>query len=71
MYKFRFNTDQESYNFCVGIAEKMSELFGISVEQAVEKINERWEGQDALGELCIIYHETKEYWAKDIYLSLK
>ncbi len=66
MYQFSFKTDQESYEFCTGIARKMAELFGITVEQAVEQINARWEGQDILG-ASLVYHETEEYWARDIY----
>lgn len=67
MHHFKFQTDEESYEFCVNIAKRMTELFSIPFEQAVEKINDRWAGQDALGSTCLIYHETEEYWAKDIY----
>jgi hypothetical protein len=48
------------------IANKMVELFGIFIDEAVGRINRDWRGQEIIG-MDIIYHETEEYWAKTIY----
>jgi hypothetical protein len=63
---FNFETDDESQKFCNAIAEKMSSLFGISIDEAVGRVNREWEGNSIIGD-DIIYHETEEYWANNIF----
>ena len=63
---FDFKTDKESYEFCMLIANKMVELFKISLNEAIGRINRDWNGKDILG-LDVVYHEDEEYWAKTIY----
>lgn len=64
--EFTFETDKESLRYCRRIAAIMQELFGLTMDEAADKINSRWRGLEMIGE-DLIYHETEEYWAKDIY----
>ena len=66
MNNFEFVTDEESEEFCIEIAKKMIELFGISMDEAMGRINRCWEGLEIVGD-DLIYHEDEEYWAKNIY----
>ncbi len=66
MSLFLFVTDKNSEEFCLLIAHKMVELFGISKEEAIGRINRDWKGQEIVG-MDVIYHEDEEYWAKEIY----
>ena len=61
-----FATDAESDAFCQEIVARIVRLFGISVEEAIGRINRLWRGIPFLGE-DIIYHETPDYWAHVMY----
>lgn len=63
---FLFETDSESEAFCERIAQEMVRLFGISPDEAVGRINNAWKGLSIVGD-DLIYHETEEYWANNIY----
>ena len=65
--EFIFETDQTSYDFCVLIAEEMVKNFDISLEEAIKRINFRWKKRGKIVGNSIVYHETVEYWAYDIY----
>jgi hypothetical protein len=65
--KFEFSTDSQSATFCEGIAVKMVELFGITTDEAIGRLNQEWRGLSLLGPNDMIYHEDEEYWAKTIY----
>ncbi|MFM1652554.1 hypothetical protein ACI7RC_10695 [Brevibacillus sp. B_LB10_24] len=67
MGNFEFITDQESERFCKTIVEKMIDLFSISEEEALGRINRKWRGIKFVGEDHIIYHELEDFWAYDIY----
>ena len=67
MYKFEI--DEESKAFCNQIAACMVLLFGISTTEAVSRINQQWAGLSFVGD-DIIYHDTAEDWAKNIYWGL-
>lgn len=41
--------------------------FGISIEEAVARINQHWYGQEFLEEDEIVFHEDAHYWAMVIY----
>ncbi len=45
----------------------MTELFGISNDEAVGRINARWKGLSFTGDKDLIYHEDPDFWARDIY----
>lgn len=66
--KFKFETDAKSQAFCESIAHEMVRLFGISSDEAVGRINKEWRNQSIVGD-DIIYHETEDYWAKNIYFG--
>jgi hypothetical protein len=66
MTSFEFETDDQSRAFCEQIAGKMVELFGISQQEAIGRINRDWRGLKVIG--CdIINHEDEAYWANTIY----
>jgi hypothetical protein len=66
--KFRFETDERAQEFCEAIANQMINLFGISIHEAIGRINREWHNNPIIGD-DIIYHETEEYWAKNIYFG--
>ena len=63
---FEFRTDSEAQKFCELIVKSISELFDISSDEALARINIAWKGNEIVGEDDPIYHEDEEYWAKDI-----
>ncbi len=67
MSKFLFETDQQSEEFCLRIAQEMMMLFGITELEAIGRINRQWQGQKIVGPDLMIYHEDEEFWAKTIY----
>lgn len=69
MEKFRIVADEHGIEFLTDIAKKMIELFGISEEEAIGRINKHWEGAEFIGEEKAVYHEDDEYWAKTIYFG--
>jgi len=71
MSRFTFNTDPDSEVFCVEIAAKMMELFGIPEPESIGRINRHWDGQSITGPCDMIDHEDAEYWAKTIYFGKK
>jgi hypothetical protein len=67
MSRFRFPTDSQSRDYLELIVEAMKELFGISDEEAVGRINRMWGAIEFVGPDDAIYHEGPDYWAKTIY----
>jgi hypothetical protein len=65
--KFEFLTDQQSQAFCEKVAAEMCRLFGISLDEAVERIDAHWYEQEILGEDDLVYHEDETFWANQIY----
>ena len=63
---FNFKTDEQSYEFCLMILNKMIELFKISREEALGRMNRTWNELEFI-DADIIYHEDEEYWANNIY----
>ncbi|WP_313919556.1 hypothetical protein [Tahibacter sp.] len=60
-------TDAEGREFCESIAREMVRLFGISLDEAVGRINRAWRDDRAVVADSVVYHETDSYWAKKIY----
>ncbi|MCY9698413.1 hypothetical protein [Paenibacillus alginolyticus] len=68
MSTFVFKTNQESDDFCKRIAGSMVELFCISREEAIRRINNQWRGVDLTGDMVeLITHELPNDWAYIIY----
>jgi hypothetical protein len=67
--------DNKALAFCHEIAEEMVRSYGISLSEAVARINRHWSAPGTSGRvpriwivgLDIVYHETAAYWAADIY----
>ncbi len=65
---FPFKTDEKSEAFCHSIAREMTELFGISEREAIQRISRFWGHlPELVGEPDIVYHETEDYSARTIY----
>lgn len=64
---FSFMTDARSQKFAEGIAEAMSRLFQISLDEAKGRVNRACTGFVIEGDDDPIYHEDEEHWAHDIY----
>ncbi|GMK38552.1 hypothetical protein PCCS19_16060 [Paenibacillus sp. CCS19] len=67
MGKFVFDTDNSTYKFCECIVNRMITSFGLSDEEAVGRINNLWAKLGSILEGDIMFHETPEFWAYDIY----
>ena len=64
---FEFTTDAQSAEFCETIVNRMVGLFGITVDEAIGRLNRDWKGLNLIGPTDMIYHEDEDYWAKTIY----
>ena len=71
---FRCAGDTEALDFCLEIAHRMTDTFGISRHEAIARINQHWSAPGPDGRtprvwiigLDIAYHETPKYWAQRI-----
>jgi len=67
--------DAEAMAFCWQVADEMAVLFGISLQEAVARVNRHWSQAGADGRvprvwvvgLDLVYHEEADYWAHRIY----
>ena len=67
MSRFAFLTDGKSAAFCDEIVAKMVELFRISENEAVGRLNREFQDMEFVGEEHVFYHEDDEYWANRVY----
>ena len=68
MSKFTFPVGEEDEAFCLEIAKTMVLYFGISLDDAISRINKHWEHADFTNSE-IHFHETTDYWARWIFLG--
>lgn len=75
MRKYDCNFDDFGREFLDSIVDKMIELFGISEDEAVGRINRHWPGQGFFDieredkEYNMAYHELPHFWANSIYYT--
>lgn len=69
MTKITVPARPEARRYINRIADKLVNLFGISREEAVGRINRFWSGKAFATDvdLLVLLHQTEEYWAKTIY----
>lgn len=67
MNKYIFETDAEAEAYCDKIATAMEALFAVPAAEAVARINQQWVGLVLTGNTFLLYQETPEYWANQIY----
>jgi len=67
MNTFIFETDDQATAFCEEIVRQMVEIFGITREESIGRINREWQGLKLVSPDDVIYHEDEIYWAKTIY----
>jgi hypothetical protein len=65
-YQFEFQATGASLRLCEDVVDRMMELFGISAEEALGRVNRKWGGRD-LDNDSLICHEDQDYWANNIY----
>jgi hypothetical protein len=65
--KFEFITNAKSAEFCEGIVNRMISLFGITIDEAIGRMNRDWKGLNLSDPNDVIFHEDEEYWANTIY----
>jgi hypothetical protein len=63
---FDFTVDSDAYDFCMTIANTMAQKYGISLEEAIKRINRLWVGDEIVGD-DLIYHRLESWWADHIY----
>lgn len=66
---FEFNLDEKGQEFCNEIVNVMVDQFQITEEEAVGRINKQWSNTEIMGECCMAYHESPEFWAYKIYFG--
>ncbi|WP_117211403.1 hypothetical protein [Allorhizocola rhizosphaerae] len=57
----------EVKGFLEEIVDEMVRLFRISRDEAIGRMNREWADQEFHDEDDLIFHETPDYWARDIY----
>jgi hypothetical protein len=68
MSTFTFPVDEENEAYCLEIAKAMAFYFGLSLDDAIGRINKHWQHTTfAAGEL--LFTQTTEYWARWIFLG--
>ena len=68
MNRFIFPTSTENEDYCLEIAQAMTIFFGITLGDAIARINKQW-GNVSFGDSELLYHEPPDYWAKFIFLG--
>ncbi len=67
--KIKLNfTDAAIESYCEEIVKEMMRLFSLEAPEAIKRIEARWKHLESIGgDEELIYHETEEHWANDIY----
>ncbi len=58
--------DERAKLLCIKIAQEMMKEFGISMPEAIGRVNREWKNKRIFGPNQV-YRENLEYWAKRIY----
>ena len=69
MSAFTFPTDPKGEHFCKEIADEMVQFFTIPMKEAIGRINREWKNVNLVGDQHVIYHESADFYAKDIYFG--
>jgi len=67
MTEYPFAKDEKAASYCNDIANEMTQLFGISIDESKARIEKHWSHVELQGEDDVVYHEDPEYWANTIY----
>jgi hypothetical protein len=64
-----FKAPSPLYGYCKLIAAEMVNQFGVSEEEAFDRINKAWRGRDFSPpfDLNVIWHETVSWWARSFH----
>jgi len=69
MTLFSFPTSPEARAYCERILDEMVRLFKISRSDALDRMNEYWEGLplESPEDVSLLTHDLPEDWAKQLY----
>lgn len=67
-YDFKFVARGAAYILCCEVVDRITRLFGISTDDALEHVNEHW-GELIMEDGDIVLHETADHWAALIVLG--
>ncbi len=62
-----FLVNSKAQWYCEAIVKEMQNHFGISEKEAVDRINDFWSHNDLTDDMDIMYHESPEFWAYQMY----
>jgi hypothetical protein len=66
---FSFTTGEKSDAYMKAIVGEMIRLFGISEDEAIGRLNEKWRGLAFTDEEDELIRETPSWWAKNAYFG--
>ncbi len=68
MAEYEFDVPTSERGFMRRIVATMMEIFQMSHDEAVGRINAHWAGQEfrSAGKRMVLHHESPEWWAKTI-----
>ena len=64
--EYQFGVNDEAESFCDQIVGRVVQLFGITEDEAVGRMNRQWRGLDFEKE-DLRYHQLPDDWAGDLY----
>lgn len=64
-----FLVNSKAQWYCEAIVKEMQNHFGISEKEAVDRINDFWSHKDLTDDTSLMYNETPEFWAYEMYSS--
>lgn len=63
MAAFTFKTSVESQAFCEQVCLALCNFFGMTMDQAQEKVNRYWHNVDCIDDDPLLFHEPPYYYA--------
>ncbi len=70
MSVFTFVTDDSCEEFCLDIAKTMSDIHGVSEQEAISRSNQQWHGSVLVEEPGWLFHDYAAVWASRIFRRL-
>ncbi|TDF35465.1 hypothetical protein EYS14_18780 [Alteromonadaceae bacterium M269] len=67
--EFTFETDKESYEFCIDVIKTLSHGFGMSENDALTLINKEWRHIGFFNKEHVFHHESAEYFANELFFG--
>lgn len=62
-----FDADEKTKLYCLKIAIEMTNIFNISMNEAIGRINNQWKKSKDFIDSGLVFHKNPISWAKTIY----